>query len=71
LITEIRGDGLLIGLGLARPVANDLARAAFELGLIVNAPNESSIRMAPPLIVGDAELAEFSALFGKALEAVQ
>ncbi|MCU1401694.1 MAG: acetylornithine/N-succinyldiaminopimelate aminotransferase [Microbacteriaceae bacterium] len=71
LITEIRGDGLLIGLGLARPVANDLARAAFELGLIVNAPNESSIRIAPPLIVGDAELAEFSELFGKALEAVQ
>jgi acetylornithine/N-succinyldiaminopimelate aminotransferase len=71
LITEIRGDGLLIGLGLARPIANDLARAAFELGLIVNAPNESSIRIAPPLIVGDAELAEFSELFGKALEAVQ
>ncbi|MCU1582160.1 MAG: acetylornithine transaminase [Microbacteriaceae bacterium] len=71
LITEIRGDGLLIGLGLARPVANDLARAAFELGLIVNAPNESSIRIAPPLIVGDAELAEFSELFGKALEAVR
>jgi acetylornithine aminotransferase len=71
LITEIRGDGLLIGLGLARPIANDIARAAFELGLIVNAPNESSIRIAPPLIVGDAELAEFSELFSKALEAVQ
>jgi acetylornithine/N-succinyldiaminopimelate aminotransferase len=71
LISEVRGDGLLIGLGLARPIANDLARAAFELGLIVNAPNESSIRIAPPLIVGDAELAEFSELFSKALEAVQ
>jgi acetylornithine/N-succinyldiaminopimelate aminotransferase len=71
LITEIRGEGLLIGLGLARPIANDLARAAFGLGLIVNAPNESSIRIAPPLIVGDAELAEFSDLFSKALEAVQ
>jgi acetylornithine aminotransferase len=71
LITEIRGEGLLIGLGLAKPVANDIVRAAFELGLIVNAPNESSIRIAPPLIVGDAELAEFSELFSKALEAVQ
>jgi acetylornithine/N-succinyldiaminopimelate aminotransferase len=71
LITEIRGEGLLIGLGLAKPVANDIVRAAFGLGLIVNAPNESSIRIAPPLIVGDAELAEFSELFSKALEAVQ
>jgi acetylornithine/N-succinyldiaminopimelate aminotransferase len=71
LITEIRGEGLLIGLGLAKPIANDIVRAAFGLGLIVNAPNESSIRIAPPLIVGDAELAEFSELFSKALEAVQ
>ncbi|MHB1171686.1 MAG: acetylornithine transaminase [Lacisediminihabitans sp.] len=71
LIAEIRGQGLLIGLGLAQPVANELAKAAFELGLIVNAANESSIRIAPPLIVGDAELAEFRELFRKALEAVR
>lgn len=70
LITEVRGGGLLIGLGLARPVAHELSSAAMALGLIVNAPNDSSIRIAPPLIVGDAELALFQELFAKALEAV-
>jgi len=70
LIAEIRGQGILVGLGLARPVANQLAAAAFELGLIINAPNDSSIRIAPPLIVGDAELDEFRVLLTKALEAI-
>ncbi|CAN5188501.1 acetylornithine transaminase [soil metagenome] len=69
LVTEVRGEGILIGVGLAKPVANEVAAAAFELGLIVNAPNDSSIRIAPPLIVGDAELAEFAPIFAKALEA--
>jgi acetylornithine aminotransferase len=38
-----------------------------EQGLIINAANESSIRLAPPLIVGDAELAEFERRFRAAL----
>ena len=59
------------GRALEAAFAHALADAALELGLIVNAPNESSIRIAPPLIVGDAELAEFRELFTKALEAVQ
>ncbi|WP_349898275.1 acetylornithine transaminase [Parafrigoribacterium soli] len=70
LITEVRGEGLLIGLGLARPVGHPLAEEALKLGLIINAPNDSSIRIAPPLIVGDAELAEFRTIFIKALEAI-
>ncbi|TXN31566.1 acetylornithine transaminase [Lacisediminihabitans profunda] len=70
LIAEIRGQGALVGLGLSKPVAAELAAAAFAVGLIINAPNESSIRLAPPLIVGDAELDEFRELFAKALEAV-
>jgi acetylornithine aminotransferase len=70
LISEIRGQGALVGLGLSRPVAAQLSAAAFAIGLIINAPNESSIRLAPPLIVGDAELDEFRELFAKALEAV-
>jgi acetylornithine aminotransferase len=71
LITEVRGQGLLIGIGLASPIGHALADAALELGLIVNAPNDSSIRIAPPLIIGDDELAEFRELFTKALEAVK
>jgi acetylornithine aminotransferase len=51
-------------------VALQLAAAALAGGLIVNAANESSIRMAPPLIVGDAELADFEERFRAALARV-
>ena len=71
LISEVRGRGLLIGIGLTHPVANDVVRRAFASGLIINAPNESSIRLAPPLIIGDREIAEFLDLFTKALEVPQ
>ncbi|WP_255575799.1 acetylornithine transaminase [Cryobacterium sp. TMT3-29-2] len=67
LIGEVRGRGLLLGVGLTEPVALRLAAAAQSNGLIVNAANESTIRLAPPLIVGDAELADFERRFGRAL----
>jgi acetylornithine aminotransferase len=70
LIRDIRGAGLLIGVGLTDGEAHRLSDAALANGLIINAPNESSIRLAPPLIVGDAELAEFRERFGRALAAV-
>ncbi|MDN4598562.1 acetylornithine transaminase [Leifsonia virtsii] len=67
LIDDVRGHGLLIGIGLTDGEAHRLSDAALANGLIINAPNESSIRLAPPLIVGDAELAEFRERFGRAL----
>lgn len=70
LVAELRGKGLLIGIGLTKPVANDIVAAAFARGLIVNAANDTSIRIAPPLIIGDAEIAEFTRIFTEALEAV-
>ena len=69
LVTEVRGQGLLIGVGLAEPVASAVVASALQLGLIINAPNDTSIRLAPPLIIGDAEVAEFRTLFSRALEA--
>jgi len=71
LVAELRGRGLLLGVGLAEPVAARVAAAALEQGLIVNATNERSIRLAPPLIVGDAELAAFGERFAAALRAVE
>ena len=70
LILETRGAGLLVGIGLAEPVAPAIVRAALERGLVINAPNDRSIRLAPPLIIGDAELAEFDSRFRAALAAV-
>ena len=69
LVDEIRGAGLLIGVGLREPVAHRIVAQALAQGLIVNAANETSIRIAPPLIVGDTEIAEFATKFAKALEA--
>jgi len=70
LIGELRGSGLLIGVGLTEPVAEAVASACLANGLIVNAPNDSSIRIAPPLIVGDVEVADFERRFVAALTAV-
>ncbi len=70
LIEEVRGRGLLIGVGLREPRARDLAAAALERGLIINAPNDTSIRVAPPLIIGDAEVREFETMFTQSLESI-
>jgi acetylornithine aminotransferase len=59
LVEEVRGQGLLIGVGLREPVAQQLSDAALASGLIINAPNDSSLRIAPPLIIGDDEVREF------------
>jgi acetylornithine/N-succinyldiaminopimelate aminotransferase len=67
LVGEIRGRGLLIGIGLTESRGAEIYEAGLRAGLIVNAPNESSIRLAPPLIVGDAELREFRERFGRVL----
>ncbi|NUT59266.1 MAG: acetylornithine transaminase [Agromyces sp.] len=70
LVTGTRGRGLLLGVALAEPVAMPLAAEAMRAGLIVNAANDSTIRMAPPLIIGDAEVDEFADKFSRALAAV-
>jgi acetylornithine/N-succinyldiaminopimelate aminotransferase len=68
LVTDIQGRGLLLGIGLAEPVAGIVASRAFERGLIVNAASEYRIRLAPPLTIGDDELHQFARLFAEALQ---
>jgi acetylornithine aminotransferase len=70
LVTGVRGRGLLLGVALAEPVAQQVSDAALANGLIVNAANDATIRMAPPLIIGDAELDEFEERFARALDSV-
>ncbi|CAH0260844.1 Acetylornithine aminotransferase [Microbacterium sp. Bi98] len=71
LVTGVRGRGLLIGVALGAPVANDVVAAAQERGLMVNAANPETVRIAPALTIGDAELAEFRKLFADSLADVQ
>ena len=69
LIQEVRGSGLLLGIGLNAPIAPQLAAAALEAGFIVNAPNPSTLRLAPPLVITAAQLAAFTAALPALLEA--
>lgn len=70
LVAGTRGAGLLIGIVLSAPVANEVRQAAHERGLIVNAPAADVIRIAPAYTIGDDEVAEFLSLFREALAAV-
>lgn len=69
LVAGVRGRGLLLGIALTEPVATRVTAEAMRAGLIVNAANDSTIRMAPPLIIGDAEVDEFADKFSRALDA--
>lgn len=49
LITQARGEGLLIALQLSGDFSAQIAARALDAGFIVNAVNPSAIRLAPPL----------------------
>lgn len=70
LVTEVRGRGLLLGVGLTASVAPRIVAEALDRGLIINAANDESIRLAPPLIIGDAEIERFLTLFAASLSVV-
>ena len=66
LVEGTRGQGLLIGIALRHPVAPAVVAAAQTHGLIVNAANDTTIRIAPALTIGDVEIDEFADLFARA-----
>ncbi|GAA3665876.1 acetylornithine transaminase [Microbacterium marinilacus] len=70
LVGGTRGAGLLIGIPLTAPVAAEVREAAQARGLIVNAPTDDAIRIAPAYTIGDAEVEEFLELFAAALSDV-
>lgn len=56
-VKEIRGQGLMIGVELARPCGVLIARAA-ERGLLMSVTADNVIRLLPPLIITKAEVDE-------------
>lgn len=70
LVEGCRGAGLLLGVALRHPVAGAVVAAAQQHGLIVNAANDSTIRIAPALTIGDVEIDEFIDLFTRSLATV-
>lgn len=69
-VTEVRGAGLLIGLTLEKPVAKAVTKKCQELGALINAPGESTIRIAPALNVSMKQAQKFVAIFSQALKEV-
>jgi acetylornithine aminotransferase len=69
-VTEVRGEGLLIGLDLAAEVSGEVVAAAQRAGFIVNAPTPQRIRLAPPLVLttddANAFLAAWPAILDEA-----
>src|SRR6266508_3480581 len=69
----LRGTGLWFGLDLGQDgpaSAKDAAAAALSRGLVVNPVTETVLRLAPPLVVEEAEVEEGLLRLGGALEEV-
>jgi acetylornithine aminotransferase len=69
-VSEVRGRGLLLGIELTTPNAKKVAASMLEAGVIVNAANDQTIRIAPPLIVTSAQIEKFILVFKKVMKEV-
>ena len=67
-VTEVRGAGLLIGLTIDKPVAKALTKRCQQLGVLINAPGESTIRIAPALNVSLKQAEKFIGIFSQAVK---
>ncbi len=54
-ILEVRGRGLMLGVGLRRPIAREVARAALTAGLLINPVGQRTLRLLPALTLSEAE----------------
>ncbi|MEK9965698.1 MAG: aspartate aminotransferase family protein [Rhodospirillaceae bacterium] len=69
IIKDIRGKGLMIGMVVAEPHTNaQLGEAARDADLLTVVAGENVLRMLPPLIIGEAEIAEAVAAMERACQ---
>ena len=66
-VAEVRGAGLLLGIELEKLKASDVASSLQKAGVLVNAANPTTIRLAPALIVSDAQIKKFITVFQKVM----
>jgi predicted acetylornithine/succinylornithine family transaminase len=58
LIQLVRGDGLLLAMELTAECAPDVVRLGIEEGILLNATGPTTVRLAPPLTLSQAEAQE-------------
>jgi len=69
-IAAVRGRGLMLGVVLSRDIAPQVAAAALDAGLIVNAVGARTLRLVPPLIITRDEVDEAVTRLGTAFASV-
>ncbi|WP_062078224.1 acetylornithine transaminase [Demequina globuliformis] len=67
-VLEVRGEGLMLAIGLAQPQAPQIAAAAVDAGFIINPPSPDTIRLVPALTLSVAEADSFIDWFSSYLE---
>jgi len=61
---------LLLGIELDSPIAKKVSALMLEAGVIVNPANETTIRIAPPLIVTAPQIEKFILTFKSVMKEV-
>jgi acetylornithine aminotransferase len=69
-VTQVRGRGLLLGIVLDGAYAKKVAAKLAERGILVNAANEETIRIAPALIVTKVQIDKFITIFSQCMQEV-
>ena len=70
-VTEVRGRGLLLGVGLKEVKAKDVELECRKLGLLLNAVNENTLRLAPALIVNIDQVKRCAEIMDDAIKNVK
>ena len=70
-VKSVRGAGLLIGIEFDLPLAKQVALVCQKNGVLVNGNSETVIRIAPPLIVTDRDIAKFLKIFTESVHEVK
>ncbi|UXM93268.1 acetylornithine transaminase [Paenarthrobacter sp. JL.01a] len=60
-VTQVRGEGLLIGFDVDSDIASAMVTAGLDAGFIINSPGPRTIRLAPPLILTTEQADRFLA----------
>ncbi|MDK8763199.1 acetylornithine transaminase [Corynebacterium sp. MSK218] len=70
VVSSVRGRGLMLGVVLNKPVAKEAVAVGLQHGLVLNAPSSEVVRLTPPLVITDDELAQAVERLHKVLEEV-
>jgi len=67
-VREIRGRGLMVGIEMDRP-CREVVPLALERGLLVNVTAERVVRLLPPLVIRDSEIARLISILADTVRA--